>query len=80
MSEHIEDYSHLVQQVELRHGIDRKGAAEFDLAIGQSMAGPAYDSMSEQFAIRCMPFITPRRTISPSGLSGRQPIRSAAKA
>jgi hypothetical protein len=26
MSEHIEDYSHLVQQVELRHGIDRKGA------------------------------------------------------
>ncbi len=28
MSEHIEDYSHLVQQVELRHGIDRKGAAD----------------------------------------------------
>jgi hypothetical protein len=27
MSVHIEDYSHLVQQVELRHGIDRKAAA-----------------------------------------------------
>lgn len=28
MSEHIENYSHLVQQVERRHGIDRKDAAD----------------------------------------------------
>jgi hypothetical protein len=31
MSEHIEDYSHLVQQVELRYGIDRKDAADSTL-------------------------------------------------
>jgi hypothetical protein len=48
MSEHIEDYSHLVQQVELRHGIDRKGAA--DSNVEARSHGPSCEKRREQGA------------------------------
>jgi hypothetical protein len=50
MSEHIEDYSHLVQQVELRHGIDRKGAPDAD----KQETSHAFLSGANQFTIDFM--------------------------